>query len=416
MTVPLAVRRRSSASDRPCATPRLARASAADHAVLGRTATAGCRARRSCARARLPRRPPRARAGRRAAARRAVDRARPAGLRRIDAADRRRTRHRRLRGAGCAAFVDAARAAGRRRRARPLVRLDRRRATPLADGLPGRRRVVLVNPIAAPALDGPRGARSPASPSLYYWLGARAARARSASRCCATGVDRAGHEHRRWRRRRIRRCAAGSTTSTTATSPASATAQVVLEAFAPRVTHDVSEYAARIGRCPCSWSRRSTTTSRRSPAQQALQTLFPDARLVVIPDVGHLVHYETPAASAADADPRLRGPSEPWRPRRSRRSSSTAATSARRPARRHQPLHRRHRRRRSAGCVPLTMLINDERQLELLPDLPWALASGARPAPREPLVAAQCQQAASPTWCSRPMQTMGRSAAATGSC
>ena len=34
-------------------------------------------------------------------------------------------------------------------------------------------------------------------------------------------------------------------------------------------------------------------------AERHLQTLFPDADLVEIPEVGHLIHYETPQAAAS---------------------------------------------------------------------------------------------------------------------
>ena len=53
----------------------------------------------------------------------------------------------------------------------------------------------------------------------------------------------------------------------------------------------------------------------------------------------------------------------------------------------------------------LTMLINDERQLKLLPDLPWSLASGPTSA-REPLVALQVNKL-EPDVVFTPMQTMG---------
>lgn len=34
------------------------------------------------------------------------------------------------------------------------------------------------------------------------------------------------------------------------------------------------------------------------PAQEKLQDVLPDSRLVVIDGVGHLIHYETPQAAA----------------------------------------------------------------------------------------------------------------------
>ncbi|MCX7521595.1 glycosyltransferase family 1 protein [Microbacterium sp. STN6] len=54
---------------------------------------------------------------------------------------------------------------------------------------------------------------------------------------------------------------------------------------------------------------------------------------------------------------------------------------------------------------PLTMLISDHRQLEMLPDLPWQLASGPTSI-REPLVAHQVN-ALHPDVVFSPMQTMG---------
>ena len=58
-----------------------------------------------------------------------------------------------------------------------------------------------------------------------------------------------------------------------------------------------------------------------------------------------------------------------------------------------------------AAKHPVTMLISDERQLKLLPELPWALASGPTSA-REPLVALQVNKL-HPDVVFTPMQTMG---------
>lgn len=54
---------------------------------------------------------------------------------------------------------------------------------------------------------------------------------------------------------------------------------------------------------------------------------------------------------------------------------------------------------------PVTMLISDERQLTMLPDLPWAMASGPTSG-REPLVALQVNKL-EPDVVFTPMQTMG---------
>ena len=58
-----------------------------------------------------------------------------------------------------------------------------------------------------------------------------------------------------------------------------------------------------------------------------------------------------------------------------------------------------------AARHPVTMLISDERQLAMLPALPWALASGPTSA-REPLVALQVNKL-EPDVVFTPMQTMG---------
>jgi pimeloyl-ACP methyl ester carboxylesterase len=72
---------------------------------------------------------------------------------------------------------------------------------------------------------------------------------------------------------------------------------VVLEAFRASVSHDVSEYAARIPERTLLVAAEKDDITPIA-AEYRLQTLFPQAELVVIPEVGHLIHYETPAAAA----------------------------------------------------------------------------------------------------------------------
>ncbi|THG33133.1 glycosyltransferase family 4 protein [Naasia lichenicola] len=64
------------------------------------------------------------------------------------------------------------------------------------------------------------------------------------------------------------------------------------------------------------------------------------------------------------------------------------------------------RRAARSPDVELTMLISSKKQLELLPDLPWAMAS-APTSPREPLVALQVNRL-EPDVVFTPMQTMGK--------
>src|SRR6185437_16362073 len=78
--------------------------------------------------------------------------------------------------------------------------------------------------------------------------------------------------------------------------------QDVLQAFRASVSHDVSEYAARIPE-PTLLVAAIDDDITPIAAERRLRGLFPDARLVEIPDVGHLIHYEKPveAARAIDA-------------------------------------------------------------------------------------------------------------------
>jgi pimeloyl-ACP methyl ester carboxylesterase len=72
---------------------------------------------------------------------------------------------------------------------------------------------------------------------------------------------------------------------------------VVLDAFTASVAHDVSEYAAAIPERTLLVAAQKDDITPIA-AERRLQTLFPAARLVEIPDVGHLIHYETPAEAA----------------------------------------------------------------------------------------------------------------------
>jgi Predicted hydrolases or acyltransferases (alpha/beta hydrolase superfamily) len=72
---------------------------------------------------------------------------------------------------------------------------------------------------------------------------------------------------------------------------------VVLEAFQASVGNDVSEFAHRISE-PTLLVAAERDDITSVAAQERLVKLFPDATLHVIPAVGHLIHYEAPAAAA----------------------------------------------------------------------------------------------------------------------
>jgi pimeloyl-ACP methyl ester carboxylesterase len=154
--------------------------------------------------------------------------------------------------------------------------------------------LVLVNPIAAPALAGPRGILTRLA-VFYYWLGAALPErlgfallrnrviVRVMSITMAKTRDRA---RRRWIHNQHDRYFSAFADRT-----------VVLEAFQASVGSDVSEYADAITiRTLLIAAEKDDITP--VAAQMELRARFPDARLHVIPDVGHLIHYEVPEAAA----------------------------------------------------------------------------------------------------------------------
>ncbi|GAB3123018.1 alpha/beta fold hydrolase [Glaciibacter psychrotolerans] len=154
--------------------------------------------------------------------------------------------------------------------------------------------VVLVNPIAAPALSGPRGILTRLA-VFYYWAG-------------ATLPERLGFAL--LRNRLIVRVTSLAMVKTSDPAlrrwihdqhdtyfSAFSDRRVVLEAFQASVSNDVSEFAAAITpRTLLIAADRDDITP--ISAQYTLQKLFPDASLQVIENVGHLIHYEMPAAAA----------------------------------------------------------------------------------------------------------------------
>ncbi|MFB2599880.1 alpha/beta fold hydrolase [Herbiconiux sp. P17] len=158
---------------------------------------------------------------------------------------------------------------------------------------------VLINPIAAPALKGPRGVMTRVAIG-YYRLGAAVPEklghvilsspvmVRVISITMAKTKNKA---LRRWIHDQHHRYFSAFANRT-----------VVLDAFRASVSNDVSEYAARItARTLLIAADKDDITPLA--AQHRLRDSMADARLVVLDDVGHLIHYERPieAAKAIDA-------------------------------------------------------------------------------------------------------------------
>lgn len=164
--------------------------------------------------------------------------------------------------------------------------------------------LILVNPIGAPALEGPRGILTRLA-VFYYSAGARLPKpigdallrngviVRVMSMAMAKTRDpelrKFVHEqHDRYFSRFADR-------------------DVLHDAFVASVSDDVRRFAPQIA-VPTLLVAAQQDDITPIEAERHLATLFPRAELVEIADVGHLIHYETPAP-AADAISRFLEPS-----------------------------------------------------------------------------------------------------------
>lgn len=156
------------------------------------------------------------------------------------------------------------------------------------------RRLVLVNPISTPALSGPRAVLSRLT-SVYYRLGkalpARAGRALLSSKWVVLAVSRAMV---RTDDKRVRRFVHASHLRYFSRfhSPA-----LLAETYEASVTHTVADYAAALT-VRTLLVAGATDDIAPVDGQYRLAADLADAELVVLPEVGHLVHYETPVAAA----------------------------------------------------------------------------------------------------------------------
>lgn len=166
-------------------------------------------------------------------------------------------------------------------------------AAALADGMPAPA-AILVNPIAAPALSGPRGLLTRLA-VFYYWLGARlperlgfaVLRHRAIVRLMSVTMSKTRDRAlRRWIHNQHDRYFS-----------AFANRNVVLSAFRASVGTDVSHFADRIP-TPVLLIAAERDDITPLAAQHLLVARFSAGTLHVLPEVGHLIHYEAPAAAA----------------------------------------------------------------------------------------------------------------------
>jgi len=154
---------------------------------------------------------------------------------------------------------------------------------------------VLVNPIGAPALKGPKAIGTGAA-VFYYWL-ARALPARAGNALLRSpAIVRAmSVAMATTRDPKLRRWIHGQHD---AYFSLFADRGSLLEAFRASVSHDVSEYAPRL-ELPVLLVAAAQDQITPLAAERRLAELLPDGELEVIDGVGHLIHYEKPAEAAA---------------------------------------------------------------------------------------------------------------------
>lgn len=154
--------------------------------------------------------------------------------------------------------------------------------------------LILVNPIAAPALSGPNGVLSKIT--LWFYRAARALPLSIGAPLLSNWlvvrvmslamVKTHDPELRRWVHQQHH-----------AHFSSYANRDCLLEAFEASIGSDVSMFAEKIPVPTLLIGARNDPISP-VPAQKRLDTLFADSQLEILDNVGHLIHYERPREAA----------------------------------------------------------------------------------------------------------------------
>ena len=154
--------------------------------------------------------------------------------------------------------------------------------------------LVLINPISAPALEGASRIATRLA-ELYYRLGAALPEQAGQALLRNRAIVRAMSElMAKTRDRPLRRWIHAQHRSYFS---AFASRDVVLQAFTASISATVRDSASRL-RLPVLLIAAEKDDLGTVQTQQELAALIPDSTLVVLPEVGHLIHYETPDAAA----------------------------------------------------------------------------------------------------------------------
>jgi pimeloyl-ACP methyl ester carboxylesterase len=166
--------------------------------------------------------------------------------------------------------------------------------------------LILVNPIGAPALEGPKGVMTRLA-VLYYALGARLPErlgtALLRNRVIVRVMSLTMAKTKDAALRRFIHDQHDTYFSLFSDR------DVLRDAFVASVSHDVREFAGDI-HVPTLLIAAERDDITPIEAERTLATRFDDATLVEIAHVGHLIHYETPAEAAGAIRRFLRIPVE----------------------------------------------------------------------------------------------------------
>jgi pimeloyl-ACP methyl ester carboxylesterase len=155
--------------------------------------------------------------------------------------------------------------------------------------------LVLINPIASPALEGPKGVMTKLA-VFYYQLSAKLPRRLGLALLRNRLIVRVMSETMaKTRDKALRGFVHGQHD---AYFSAFADRNSLLESFRASVSSHVAEVAADLD-LPVLLIAGEKDEIATLPAQHRLLERLPDGKLVVIPGVGHLIHYETPEPAAA---------------------------------------------------------------------------------------------------------------------
>ena len=158
--------------------------------------------------------------------------------------------------------------------------------------------LILVNPIAAPALEGPKGLMTKLA-VLYYEAAARLPRRLGQGLLRSQLIVRVMSETMaKTKDKQLRRFVHAQHS---AYFSAFADRKSLLEAFKASVGGNVAEVARSLT-LPVLLIAGEKDEIATLPDQHTLLALLPDAHLDVIPGVGHLIHYETPGPPLASSD------------------------------------------------------------------------------------------------------------------